>query len=92
MDPTLSAAAIALLFGAAKIGVIGTIGFGIAWIRARGRLRTLEAAAAQQRSDGAEERVERIEQTMEYVVAQLDRIAEAQDELRRQLPPPSNHT
>ncbi len=88
MDPALSAAAIALLFGAAKIGIIGTVGFGIAWFRARARMQRLEAAAAQQLSHGADERVERMEQTMEYVVGQLDRIVEAQDALQRQLAAP----
>ena len=87
MDPALSAAAIALLFGAAKVGVIGTVGFGIAWARARARIRSLEASLSQQLSQGADERMGRLEQNMEYVVSQLDRMAEVQDELRRLRPP-----
>ncbi|MGH7522948.1 MAG: hypothetical protein ACREK8_01450 [Gemmatimonadales bacterium] len=91
MDPQLSAAAIALLFGAAKIGLIGTVGFAIAWVRARARIRTLEAAASHQIAGATDERLERLEQSVEYVVGQLDRIAETQHELQRQLPPPERH-
>ncbi len=44
MDPQLSGFALGLLLGAAKIGFLGTIGFGIAWWRTRSKLRRLEAA------------------------------------------------
>jgi hypothetical protein len=92
MDPQLSAAAIALLFGAAKIGLIGTVGFAIAWFRARDRIRRLEAQASPPSVAGTGERLDRIEETMEYVAAQLDRIAATQEEVRlelasRNLPP-----
>jgi hypothetical protein len=92
MDPQLSAAAIALLFGAAKIGLIGTVGFAIAWFRARDRIRRLEAQASHPSVTAAGERLDRIEETLEYVAAQLDRIAATQEEVRlelasRNLPP-----
>ena len=44
MDPQLSGFALGLLFGAAKIGAIGTIGFAIAWWRTRRKLQRLERA------------------------------------------------
>lgn len=88
MDPALSAAAIALLFGAAKIGIIGTVGFGIAWVRARARIRSLENSVTGQLGAASSDRLDRLEQSLEYVVGQLDRVAEAQDALHRQLVAP----
>jgi hypothetical protein len=88
MDPQLSAAAIALLFGAAKIGVIGTVGFAIAWLRGRARIRALEKSASGQVGGASTDRLDRLDQSMDYVVSQLDRIAEAQDALQRQLRAP----
>ena len=43
MDPQLSGFALGLLLGAAKAGLIGTLGFGVAWWRTRRKLRRLEA-------------------------------------------------
>ena len=60
MDPQLSAAAIALLFGAAKIGVIGTVGFAVAWMRARSRIRILEEHNSQQLAPDLGERIDRL--------------------------------
>ena len=88
MDPQVSAAAIALLFGAAKIGVIGSVGFAIAWFRARARIRALEKSGTGDVGAGSTGRLDRLEQSMDYMVSQLDRIAEAQEALQRQLPPP----
>ena len=42
MGPQLSAFALGLLFAAAKIGAVGTIGFAIAWWHTRRKLRHLE--------------------------------------------------
>ena len=42
MNPELTGFALGLLLGAAKVMTIGTIGFGIAWWRARLRVRALE--------------------------------------------------
>ena len=91
MDPTLSGFALGLLFGAAKIGVIGTVGFAIAWWRTRTKLRRLEAALP----DPArlEERLANLEQISDYSASKLDRLVEAQDALVRQLAaPPASGT
>jgi hypothetical protein len=81
MDPTLSGFALGLLFGAAKIGIIGTVAFGIAWWRTRKRLRTLEAALP----DPArlEERLANLEQLADYSASQMQRLVESQDTLAR---------
>ena len=83
MDPQLSGFALGLLLGAAKAGVIGTVAFGIAWWRARGKLRRLEATLP----DPArlEERLANLEQISDYSARQMDRLVEAQDALVRQL-------
>ena len=85
MDPTLSGFALGLLLGAAKVGVLGTVGFGIAWWRTRARLRRLEAALP----DPArlEERLASLEQLADYSASKLDRLLEGQ-EAARQLPSP----
>ena len=76
MDPTLSGFALGLLLGVAKLGIIGTVGFGIAWWRSRTRLRRLEAALP----DPArlEERLANLESQTDYMAGQLDRLVEAQ--------------
>ena len=83
MDPELSAAAIGMLLGAAKIGLVGTVGFAIAWARSRAKIRALEAAAQQQHDN----RLLHLEQTVDYIAAQLDQVAEQQ---ARQLNKPSS--
>jgi|KBSSwiStaDraftv2_1062776.scaffolds.fasta_scaffold110377_3 hypothetical protein len=85
MNPTLSGFALGLLLGAAKIGLIGTIGFGIAWWRTRAKLRRLEAALP----DPArlEERLANLEQIADYTASQVNRLAEAQDATARIRPP-----
>ena len=85
MDPVLSGFALGLLLGAAKVGVIGTLGFGIAWWRTRARLRRLESTLP----DPArlEERLASLEQIADYSASKLDRLIEAQ-EATRQLPAP----
>lgn len=82
MDPALSGFALGLLLGAAKVGVIGTVGFGIAWWRTRARLRRLESTLP----DPArlEERLASLEQIADYSAGKLDRLIEAQ--AGRQLP------
>ena len=87
MDPTLSGFALGLLLGAAKIGAIGTIGFGIAWWRTRGKLRRLEAALPDPAS--LEERLANLEQVADYTSAQVNRLVEAQ-EAGAVLPPPAD--
>ena len=87
MDPTLSGFALGLLLGAAKIGVIGTVGFAIAWWRTRGKLRRLEAALPDPAS--LEERLANLEQVADYTAAQVNRLVEAQ-EAGAVLPPPAD--
>lgn len=86
-NPQLSAAAIALLFGAAKMGLIGTIGFAIAWFRARARIQKLESTTMHRFGPGWDERIDRIEQTVDYMAGQFDRIVEAHERSPQQLPP-----
>jgi hypothetical protein len=77
MDPTLSGFALGLLLGAAKVGILGTVGFGIAWWRARARLRRLESALP----DPArlEERLANLEQIADYTAGQVNRLVEARE-------------
>ena len=86
MDPQLSGVAIGLLFGAAKVGLIATAGFAIAWWRGRRRVAALEAA--QSDPDLIEERLAALERTADYTATQLERLLEGQATLLRQLPAP----
>jgi hypothetical protein len=83
MDPQSSAFVLGLLFGAAKIMTIGTVGFGIGWWRTRARLRALEAARSQ--PSLTEERLDRLEQGLDYMAIQLDRLVQGQADLNQQL-------
>jgi hypothetical protein len=76
MDPTLSGFTLGLLLGAAKLGIIGTVGFGIAWWRTRARLRRLEATLP----DPArlEERLANLESLADYTAGQVNRLVEGQ--------------
>ena len=87
MDPTLSGFALGLLLGAAKVGFIGTVGFGIAWWRTRAKLRRLESALP----DPArlEERLASLEQIADYSAGKLDRLVEGQEALGRLPSPPA---
>ncbi|MGH7586594.1 MAG: hypothetical protein ACREMH_10130 [Gemmatimonadales bacterium] len=89
MDPALSGFALGLLVGAAKVFLIGTVGFGIAWWRTRRRLQVLEAEHA--RPSITDERLDRLEQGFDYLASQLDRLVEGQGELARQLNLPEAH-
>jgi len=76
----------ALLVSAKALG-IGALGFGIAWWRARNRIRQLEA---QRQLDPQPllDRMDRLEGTLDSVAAALERLAAGQSELQRRLPPP----
>jgi hypothetical protein len=89
MDPTLSGFALGLLLGAAKVGILGTVGFGIAWWRARARLRRLESALP----DPArlEERLANLEQIADYTAGQVNRLVEAHEAGAILPPPPEGH-
>jgi hypothetical protein len=90
MDPVVSGFALGLLVAAAKVGVLGSIGFGIAWWRTHRKLRRLEAAFPDPVS--LNERLVNLEQMVEYSAGQMDRLIEVQDALARQLaaPPRTN--
>jgi hypothetical protein len=81
MELALGGVALGLLFGAAKVLLIGTVGFGIAWWRARRRLQELEAQAPSL----MDERLDRLERNLDYLASQLDRVAQGQVELAREL-------
>ena len=83
MDLALSGFALGLLFGAAKVLLIGTVGFGIAWWRTRRRLRALEIEHAQ--PSLTDERLARLEQGFDYLASQMDRLVAGQAELTREL-------
>jgi hypothetical protein len=88
MDPTLSGFALGLLLGAAKVGTIGTVAFGIAWWRSRTKLRRLEATLPDPTPARLEERLASLEQIAEYTASQMDRLVQAQDDLAKQLAAP----
>lgn len=85
MDPT------SVLLGAlvvtAKVFGIGAVGFGIAWWRARNRIRQLEAER-QLDPQPIRERLDRLEGALDSVAVALERLAAGQSELQRRLPPP----
>ncbi len=83
MDPTLSGFALGLLLGAAKLGFIGTLVFGVAWWRTRTKLRRLEATLP----DPAQlaERLTSLEQIADYTASQMDRLVTTQEDLTKQL-------
>lgn len=87
MDPQLSGFALGLLVGAAKIGLLGTIGFGIAWWRAYRKLRRYEEVFAD--PDRLEERLASVEQSSDYTSAKLTELLETQAALIRQLSRPA---
>ena len=87
MDPQLSGFALGLLFGAAKIGAIGTIGFAIAWWRTRRTLRHLEEVLPD--PGVLEERLANLEQNSDYIGAKLAELGESQTRLLQQLNAPA---
>jgi len=87
MDPTLSGFALGLLLGAAKVGAIGTIGFGIAWWRARAKLKQFESRLPD--PSRLEERLANLEQIADYTAGQVNRLVEAQA-AAPQISPPSS--
>jgi hypothetical protein len=76
MEPELSGFALGLLFGAAKTLAITTVVFGVAWWRGRRRVHALEAELSRPALDA--ERLDRLEQSVEYMIGQLDRLGAGQ--------------
>jgi hypothetical protein len=83
VDPQLSGFALGLLFGAAKIGAIGTIGFAIAWWRTRRKLQRLERALPD--PGVLEEHLANLEQNSDYIGAKLAELGETQTRMLHQL-------
>jgi hypothetical protein len=87
MSPELTGFALGLLLGAAKVMAIGTVGFGVAWWRARRRVQELEAELGE---DGpppnVEERLRQVEEVLARVAARVEAISEGQAHLAERLP------
>jgi hypothetical protein len=83
MDPQLSGFALGLLFGAAKIGLVGTVAFGVAWWRARAKLERYERLLPE--PGQLEERLGSLEQASEYTTAKLTELVDAQAAVLHQL-------
>jgi hypothetical protein len=90
VEPQLSGFALGLLFGAAKIGAIGTIGFAIAWWRTRRKLQRLERALPD--PGVLDERLANLEQNSDYIGAKLAEFGETQIRLLQQLGSPPRLT
>lgn len=85
IDPTLSGFALGLLLGAAKVGLIGTVGFGIAWWRTRKKLRRLESELPD--PGRLEERLANLEQLADYTAGQISRLSNTE---QGSIGPPTN--
>ena len=85
MDP--SSFLLGALVVTAKALGIGAVGFGIAWWRARHRIRQLEARR-QLDPQQLEDRLDRLEGALDSVAAALERLSAGQGELQPRLPPP----
>ena len=83
MEPT--SVLLGVLLASTKALALVAVGFGIAWWRGRARIRELEAA----RPSGQEldERLGRVENSLDYITSTLERLGSSQDDLRRQRPP-----
>ena len=78
-----------LLLGAAKIGLVGTVGFAIAWWRSRRKLEALRETLPD--PGEVEARLAALEQSADYTARQLDRLVDGQASLARQLGPAGAH-
>ena len=86
MSPELTGFALGLLLGAAKVMAIASVGFAIAWWRARIRIRTLEAEQLESGGRGEEiEHLHEIREGLSEMRQQLERLNNAQDDLLKQL-------
>ena len=86
MEPQLSGFALGLLFAAAKVGAIGTIGFAIAWWRTRRKLHHLERVLPD--PGVLEERLANLEHNSDYIGAKLAELGETHTRLLQQLGSP----
>jgi len=81
MEPT--SVLLGVLFASTKALALVALGFGIAWWRGRTRIRKLEAAEDRE----LDERLARVESSLDYITSTLERLGSSQDDLRRRLPP-----
>jgi uncharacterized protein HemX len=87
MNPELTGFLLGLLLGAAKVMAIGTVGFGLAWWRARGRIRHLEAEQLETERLAAPDREDwrQLQEGLAQVIVQLDQITRTQAGMMKQL-------
>ena len=83
MEPT--SVLLGVLLASTKGLALVAVGFGIAWWRSRARIRELEAARPADRE--LDERLARVESSLDYITSTLERLGSSQDDLRRRLPP-----
>ena len=81
MEPT--SVLLGVLLASTKGLALVALGFGIAWWRGRTRIRKLESAADRE----LDERLARVESSLDYITSTLERLGSGQDDLRRRLPP-----
>jgi hypothetical protein len=79
MEPT--SVLFGVLLASTKGLAFAAVGFGVAWWRARRRITRLEASLPQ--TDELAARLERVESSLDYTTAALERLLSGQDELLR---------
>jgi hypothetical protein len=87
MESTLTFILGALVASTKGLALVA-IGFGIAWWRTRSRLRRLEGGQSPVPAD-LEQRLDRLESSLEFMGATLDRLAAGQEQFRRGLASPA---
>jgi hypothetical protein len=93
MSPELTGFVLGLLLGAAKLMAITTVGFGIAWWRARRRVQELEGELQEDAlPPNVEERLRQVEEVLARVASRLEVISESQALLSERLPQASDIT
>jgi len=85
MESTLTFVVGALIASTKGLALVA-LGFGIAWWRTRARLRRLEDERPALPPE-VDQRLERLESSLEHLHGTLARIAAGQDQLRQALPP-----
>lgn len=86
MSPEFTGFALGLLLGAAKVMAIAAVGFGVAWWRARGRIRALEAEQLEtDRQILESDNLRQINESLSDLRLYLERLDTTQAELLRQL-------
>lgn len=93
MSPELTGFAFGLLLGAAKVTAIAAVGFGIAWWRARARIRSLEADQAEvDRPLGESESLRQIQESLLEIRVSLNQLNRSHAGLLKQVAPLRDET